>query len=37
MSTIKLNTNYVCLGHLATKKKLAQLAANQSEHTTVAI
>ena len=42
MSTIKLNTDCICLGHLASnawslQENLAHLAANQSEHAIVAI
>ena len=42
MSTIKLNTDCICLGHLASnawsfKENLAHLAANQSERAIVAI
>ena len=42
MSTIKLNTDYICLGHLTTNARslhtnLARLAANQSVHAIVAV
>ena len=42
MSTIKLNTDCICLEHLASnaqslKENNARLAANQSAHTIVAI